>query len=277
MPRFWGLPLTGALALGLILAPQQAQTALSSDPQWQLGKSHLGEGQAEEAKRVFESLLGKYSREPDLYLFLGIAELRLRNPQAAEFQIGKALDLAPEHVEARTLLGWVELEIHKDYDAAIAQYTRVTQLRPEFPEAHNNLGVAWQKKGDWEKALQAFNMALDLRPDYVEALSNRGWVYLRQKNWLRARDDFEKGIRGNPQHEGCLYGLSQVFRETRNYPGAQEALAKLTAQSSNFVYWLERGEIQLLRFYWVLVLLAVGLFLRAQYRKKKLRRIRDGS
>ncbi len=273
MLRFWGL--AGALAVGLGVACQQAHATLSSEPQWQQGKAYLGEGRAEDAKKAFQALLGKYSGEPDLYLFLAVAELRLHNPQAAELQIGKALELAPDHVEARTLLGWIQLEVHRDYDAAIAEYAKVVRLKPEFPEAHNNLGVAWQKKGDFQKAVESFNRALEIRPDYTEALSNRGWVHVRQKEWLLARDDFDKALRIDPHHEGALYGLSQVFRETRNYAGAEQALAKLTAQSSNFVYWLERGEIQLLRFYWVLVLLALGLFFRAQY-KKKMRRVSDG-
>ena len=271
MRRSWGLLLAGALALALGLVTRQANASLASEAQWQQGKAFLKEGKAEEAKAAFESLLKNYSREPDLYLFLAIAELKLRNPQAAEYQIGKALELAPDHVEARTLRGWVQLEVHRDHDAAIAEYTKVVELQPNFPEGHNNLGVAWQKKGDFAKASESFNRALAIRPDYSEALNNRGWVYVREKKWLQARDDFDKALRLDPKHEGALYGLSQVLRETRNYAGAQKALAKLTTQSPNFVYWLERGEIQLLRFYWVLVLLAVGLFLRAKY-KSKMRR-----
>ena len=273
MLGFWGL--AGALAVALTLTSQQAPAALSSEPQWQQGKAHLAQGRAQEAKTAFQALLGKYSGEPDLYLFLAVTELRLHDPQAAELQINKALELAPENVEARTLRGWIQLEVHRNYDAAIAEYAEVARLKPEFPEAHNNLGVAWQKKGDLKKAAESFNRALEVRPDYTEALSNRGWVHVRQKEWLQARDDFDKALSIDPRHQGALYGLSQVYRETRNYAGAEQALTKLTAQSSNFVYWLERGEIQLLRFYWVLVLLALGLFFRAQY-KKKMGRDSDG-
>jgi Tfp pilus assembly protein PilF len=271
MPRFRGLLLAGALAFALGSACRQADASLAVEAQWQQAQALLKEGNAAEAKKTFVKLLEKYPSEPDLYLFLSMAELRLRNTQGAEHQIGKALELAPDHPEAMTLRGWIQLEVHRDHDAAIADYAKVIQLRPDFPEGHNNLGVAWQKKGDFAKAVESFNRALALRPDYAEALSNRGWVYIREKKWLMARDDFEKALRLNAQHEGALYGLAQVMREGRNYAGAQQALAKLTAQSPNFVYWLERGEVQLLRFYWVLVLLAVGLFMRAQY-KSKMRR-----
>ena len=74
----------------------------------------------------------------------------------------------------------------------------VARLKPEFPEAHNNLGVAWQKKGDLQKAVESFNRALVVRPDYTEALSNRGWVHVRRKEWLQARDDFDKTLRIDP-------------------------------------------------------------------------------
>ena len=111
MLRLWGL--AGALAVGLGLAFQQAQATLSSEPQWQQGKAYLAEGRAEEAKKAFQALLGNYDSEPDLYLFLAVTELRLHHPQAAELQIGKALELAPDNVEARTLRGWIQLEVHR--------------------------------------------------------------------------------------------------------------------------------------------------------------------
>ncbi|HWP56429.1 MAG TPA: tetratricopeptide repeat protein [Candidatus Acidoferrales bacterium] len=275
MARRSGLLFAAALALALGFVYRPAAAGLGAEPSWEEARALLKQGKPGEAKAAFESLVRKYRDEPDLYLFLALTELRLRNPQAAETQVRRALKLAPEHAEARTLLGWIELEVHHDYDAAIAEYSRVVQLRPEFPEGHNNLGAAWLKKGDLAKARESFDRALAIRADYTEALSNRGWTYVKEKDWRRARADFEKALAIDAGHEGALYGLSQVLRETRNYSGAQEALAKLTERSFNFVYWLERGEIQLLRYYWVLILVAVALFVRAKY-KNGLRGILHG-
>ncbi len=75
-----------------------------------------------EAKTAFESLLKEYPNAADLHLFLGMSLLRLRDPQAAVLEIKRAIGIDPNHVEARTLLGYVELEVRGDVDAALKEY-----------------------------------------------------------------------------------------------------------------------------------------------------------
>ncbi|MBI2989064.1 MAG: tetratricopeptide repeat protein [Deltaproteobacteria bacterium] len=271
MVRAWGLLLAGLLGISFSLAFGQGVSSLPKENRWEQGKKYLAEGKAKEAKGAFENLLRRYPKEPDLYLFLGISSLRLRDAQKAEIYIRQALALAPDHVEARTLLGWIDLEVRRDYPSAIEEYGRVVQLRADLPEAYNNLGVAFKKNGDLEKAIQTFNRALELRADYSEAWSNRGWVHVEQKRWREARSDFEQALKINPDHEGALYGLSQVLKEGRDYAGAQKALRSLMVRSPNFVYWLEWGQLQLVRYYWVLLLIAGAFFLQAQYKKVRRR------
>lgn len=267
MLKSWAWSLAWVMGIGLSFAYGQGSQMLLRESRWDEGKRFLAEGKASEAKEIFEDLQKRYPKEPDLHLFLGLALLRLRDPQGAERHIRRALVLAPSHIEARTLLGWIQLEVHKDYAAAIEQYGTVVQLQPNFAEAHNNLGVALKKKGDLDKARESFNRALELRRDYSEAWSNRGWVYVEQKKWSEAQRDFEQALKIHPQDEGALYGLSQVLRQTRDYAGAQKTLKQLLARSPNFVYWLEWGELQLVRYYWVLLLVAGGFLLHAQWRK----------
>ena len=276
MLRAWGLCLTGLLGIAFSVAYGQAASSLSEESQWRQGKQYLAEGKAREAKVVLADLAKRYPKEADLHLLLAIASLRLREAQAAELYVRQALAIAPDHAEARTLLGWIDLEIRRDYDAAVQEYSRVAELKPEFAEAYNNLGVALKKTGDLEQAVVNFNRALELRAGYGEARSNRGWVYVEQKRWREAREDFEQALKSDPQDEGALYGLSQVLKEARDYAGAAQALRSLMARSPNFVYWLEWGRLQLVRYYWVLLLVAAALFAQAQYKKRVRRQAHGG-
>jgi len=276
MLRAWGLCLTGLLGIAFSVAYGQAASSLSEESQWRQGKQYLAEGKAREAKVVLADLAKRYPREADLHLVLAIASLRLREAQAAELYVRQALAIAPDHAEARTLLGWIDLEIRRDYDAAVQEYSRVAELKPEFAEAYNNLGVALKKTGDLEQAVVNFNRALELRAGYGEARSNRGWVYVEQKRWREAREDFEQALKSDPQDEGALYGLSQVLKEARDYAGAAQALRSLMARSPNFVYWLEWGRLQLVRYYWVLLLAAAALFAQAQFKKRVRRQAHGG-
>lgn len=269
MLKSWGLSLAGVVGIALSLAYGQLAPALKTDGRREEGKRYLAEGRAGEAKEIFEDLLKSHPRDPDLHLFLALALLRLRDSQAAESRIRSALGLAPDHAEARTLLGWIYLELRRDYASAVEEYTRVARLRPDSPEAYNNLGVALKKKGDLEKATEAFGQALELSPNYAAAWSNRGWVHAQQRRWREARRDFEQALKIDLHDEGALYGLAQALKEERDYAGAEKALRSLMIQSPNFVYWLDWGELQLVRYYWLLLLAAGAVYLRTHYKRRK--------
>jgi Flp pilus assembly protein TadD len=266
MLRGWLALLAVLVGIGFSFAADSS-SPLVNEKRWEEARKALADGKAAEAKATFEQLVEQYPKDADLRLFLGITLLRLREPQAAEAAVKKALAIDPDHAEARTLLGWIDSEIHGDFDAAIEEYTKVVGLRPNSPEAYNNLGVAEKRKGDLKRAAESFNKALELKPDYSAAVSNRGWVFAEQNQWSDARRDFERALTINPGDDGALYGLSQVLREERDYAGAQQALSQLISRSPNFVYWLEWGRIGLIRYWWILLLTAIMLFLKGRLRK----------
>lgn len=269
MLRGWLVGLAVFACVGLSVAAETS-SPLIKEKQWEEARNYLAEGKAAEAKAVFEALLRRYPQEPDLHLFAGITLLRLRDPQAAESSVRKAIAIDPDHVEARTLLAWIEADIHGNFDAAIAEYKKVVQLRPDFPQAYNNLGVALKRKGELAQAAENFNKALERQPDFGAALSNRGWVFAEQNKWSDARRDFEQALKINPEDDGALYGLSQSLRESRDYAGAQEVLGQLISRSPNFVYWLEWGRIGLVRYWWVLLAFALAFFFKGRFKKARL-------
>ena len=129
--------------------------------------------------------------------------------------------------------------------------------------------MALKRKGDLEGAVGSFSRALELKADFAQAASNRGWAQLEQGNWRAAQADFEKSLALRPEDEGALYGLARVRKELRDYSGAQQALARLSRQSGNFVYWLEWATVGIVRYYWVFLLLALGLFFHFRYKARR--------
>jgi tetratricopeptide (TPR) repeat protein len=266
MVRGWLAVLAILVGIEVSLAADSSSPLLN-EKRWEEARKSLAAGNPAEAKTAFEELLKKYPQEADLHLFLGITLLRLREPHAAEAAVKRALAVDPNHVEARTLLGWIDSDIHGDFDSAIKEYSKVVELRPDLAEAYNNLGVAQKRKGELNKAAESFNKALERRPDFTPALSNRGWIFAEQNKWAEARQDFEQALKLSPHDDGALYGLSQSLRETRDYAGAQKALSQLMSRSPNFVYWLEWGRIGLIRYWWVLLLTAAAFFLKGRFQK----------
>jgi tetratricopeptide (TPR) repeat protein len=266
----WLAALAVAICLGIGFSfAADLDSPLRGEKQWELARKDLAQGKAGDAKAAFEDLLKRYPNEADLHLFLGMSLLRLRDPQAAIRAIKKAIDVKPNHVEARTLLGYVELEIRGDADAAIREYRKVIELRAGSAEAHSNLAVALKKRGDLDEAIVSLNQALEIKPDFAAALTTRGGVYAEQAKWTEARRDFEQALKLNPKDDGALYGLSQALREAKDYAGAQGALSELISRSGNFVYWLEWGRVVMIRYWWALLLLAIGWALKGRFMRAR--------
>lgn len=57
------------------------------------------------------------------------------------------------------------------WDEAIFRWKKAVELNPESAAAHNNLAVAFEKKGLWEEASEAYEVALKLNPNnrYIES------------------------------------------------------------------------------------------------------------
>ena len=250
--------------------PAYGASLSRDDPRWQQAREDLAHGRTSEAKAEFEKLLTEYPDNPDLHLFLGMALLRSRDPRAAEVAARKAIALDPQHVDARTFLAWIELEVRGDVDAAIGEYEKVVELHPELPEAYSNLAVAQKRKGQLNRAVDNLNRALQRKADFVTALTMRGGILAEQNRWPEARRDFEAALKIDPRDDGALYGVAQAMRESRDYAGAQQALRALVRSSPNFVYWLEWGRIGLIRFWWVLLSVAIIVALRGRFMKRRI-------
>jgi tetratricopeptide (TPR) repeat protein len=268
MVKMWLAILAVLIELGLSHAAD-TRSPLPSDKRWEQARSDLRQGKSAEAKAAFEDLLTDYPNEADLYLFLGMAKLRLRDPQGAILAAKRAIALNPQHIDARTFLAWIELDVRGDVDAALNEYKRIVELHPELPDAYSNLAVAQKRKGDLDQALTSLTKALELKPDYATALTTRGGIFAEQGKWPEARRDFEAALKLDPKDDGALYGLSQALREVRDYAGAQRALGQLNSRSPNFVYWLEWGRIALIRYWWILLSAAIALALRARFKKAR--------
>jgi Tfp pilus assembly protein PilF len=268
MLRTW---LVLAVLMGVAASYPAYGASLSRDhPRWQQARGDLADGKASEARAEFEKLLAEDPSNADLHLFLGMALLRLRDPHGAEGAARKAIALNPRHIDARTFLAWIEMEVRGDVDAAISEYEKVIELHPELPEAYSNLAVAQKRKGQLERAVDNLNRALERKPDFVTALTMRGGILAEQNKWPEARRDFETALKLDPQDDGALYGMAQAMRESRDYAGAQQALRALVRRSPNFVYWLEWGRIGLIRYWWVLLSVAVVVALRGRLMKGRI-------
>ena len=70
---------------------------------------------------------------------------------------------------------------------AEASYKRAIKLKPEYIEAHSNLGNILKELHRFNEAEACFNQAIGIKPDYAEAHYNLGNMLLEQEDWTKQK------------------------------------------------------------------------------------------
>jgi Flp pilus assembly protein TadD len=71
-------------------------------------------------------------------------------------------------------------------------------VKPDFPEALNNLGSLLTQQGDRAEAISRFEAALRARPEFPEALNNLGFAHLQNGREGDAEPLFRRALELDP-------------------------------------------------------------------------------
>lgn len=95
----------------------------------------------------------------------------------------------------------------KQYDLAIADYTKVIRLLPDFEYAYANRGLVKCKLGDCGAALLDYGAALRVNPKSAYARYGRGVARLRTGDIARGKADIKAASLADPEVEGVYRSL----------------------------------------------------------------------
>lgn len=81
------------------------------------------------------------------------------------------MEIKPDFAEAHYNLGvaLAEQELLKE---AIGHYSEAVRIIPDFAEAYNNLGIALAKQGRLKEAVANYAKAVQIKPDFERARKN---------------------------------------------------------------------------------------------------------
>jgi tetratricopeptide (TPR) repeat protein len=82
---------------------------------------------------------------------------------------------AAEHMQAG-----IEADRQRQFDVAIAEFSKATELDPSFGDGFVSLGQAYMEKGDYSSAIPPLRRALELNADSQPAHQLLGYVLLAQ-------------------------------------------------------------------------------------------------
>ena len=96
-------------------------------------------------------------------------------------------------------------------DEAIGYYSEALRIKPDYAKALNNMGAALEKKGLIDEAIGYYSEALRIKPDYAKALNNMGAALLKKGSYDEAVLHFKKALKINPQQTDAVNNLANVL------------------------------------------------------------------
>ena len=142
----------------------------------------------------------------------GWSRISLGDYGAAETALTKALELAPNELQAISLLGWAQM--HQDkYDEALMNFQRVLMKEPANALARINVGYICLKKRIFGEAIEHLSKAIRLDNDPKATLYAHfylGLVYLEREMFEDAQTFFRKSLALGPNLLEAYYELGRA-------------------------------------------------------------------
>jgi serine/threonine protein kinase/Flp pilus assembly protein TadD len=208
---------------------KQCEAALRAEPThyWsliELGSCLCDLGQGSEdfagAARVFTGCILHRPDHAAAYLGRGVAHFRLRRPTEAEADFRQALRLRPDYPQAHNNL-CSALAAEGRHAEAESECREALRLRPDFSEALVNLGASLSNQGKHVEAEAEYRRGLRLKPDSPGAHYNLGNALSKQGRQSEAEAEYRQALRLQPDFPEALVNLGWILADRGNYAEAE--------------------------------------------------------
>jgi Tfp pilus assembly protein PilF len=133
--------------------------------------------------------------------------------------------LKPNYAEAHNNLGATLKELGR-LEEAEASYRQVITLNPDFAGAHNNLGIMLKELGRLDEAEASYTQAIALKPDYAEAHHNLGIMLQELGRLDEAEASYNRAIALKPDFAKAYDHLGDLLQNLGEFRGAEVCYKK---------------------------------------------------
>ena len=151
-------------------------------------------------------MIHDHPNEPILFNIRGACYSLIGPIDSAIKDFNKAISLKPEYSEAHFNLGVIFQKNSHDNDAYNC-YKKAISINHAYPQAHNNIGMINLKRRKLDLAVKSFEWAIAYSPNYVEAHNNLGVVFQELMLFEKAKAQYEKALLINPKFAQALNNL----------------------------------------------------------------------
>lgn len=131
----------------------------------------------------------------------------------------------------------------RNFEEAIALYTRAIAITPDMAELHYKLGLTYGHKMMLNEAIASFARAVSLDPNHAKAYNNSGLAYERKAMLKEAISQYEKAVSTSPDYAQAHYNLARCYSLRRGQYPEMRALAAEHYYRAGLLF-LKQGDKQ---------------------------------
>jgi tetratricopeptide (TPR) repeat protein len=167
--------------------------------------------QVQAAVEAADKLVKLKPDEPEFTYLFGAALLQNGSLGPAQKALERYVRQRPDDSRGCLALGITFALEHDQPEAAQAQFERCLQLDPTNVEAKYQLGLLFKAQGEMTKAVQLLEEVTTRAPQHANALRDLGTLYMQTGDVQKARAVLERAVAMSPQDAETHFQLSRLY------------------------------------------------------------------
>ena len=158
----------------------------------------------------------------------------------------------PRDARARTLLGFA-YSTQQEFDKAVSQLTKATELDPSYSPAWNLLGYVNMPQGKYSEAETAFKKYIELVPNDPNPYDSYAEMLMRTGRFDESIVQYKKALSIDPDFSGSVIGIASnlmfqgkheaaAAQAQKLYDAARDDGDRRTAMLSRTVIYVDQGR-----------------------------------
>jgi serine/threonine protein kinase/Tfp pilus assembly protein PilF len=190
-----------------------------------LGVALAGKGQFDEAIAEHHQAIRIKEHFAEAHNSLGVALAGKRQSDEAISEYRKAIRIKKDFADAHTNLGNA-LEEKGLLDEAIAEHRKAIRIK-EGAGFHNNLGSALFAKRQLDEAIAAFRDAIHIKEDCAEAHCNLGLALQHKGQFRESIEELRRGHELGSRNPSWPWPSAQLFRQAQELANLDDRLSAI--------------------------------------------------
>ena len=190
------------------------------------GEFLLNQGNYALAVLEFQDALDIDPNASTIHISIADAYRRLGRSGRAEDHLKIAIDLDPEDLSGRELLGQLYL-MNRQYDLALVQFLALLKIDGDNDNYLTIIGDLYKLQKQWNNSIDFYLRAFEVNPQNFKSLESAMQLSLSAELYDKAEEVCKKLVQYNPSNSNYWITYKQITAYNKNYENTLFAISEL--------------------------------------------------